>query len=379
MNDFDRRAWLKSVTLAIGGLGVSGLVGARASPPSASGDSSDHLAQLSLNENPYGPAPGVIAALQREFPNLCRYTGGAEYDALVELIAAREGVSKDHIILGDILEPLGTFLSLQSGPGGEFIHSDPGYMALIDSAVAVGGRAIGVPLDSQLQDDLPAMTAKVNQRTRAVFLVNPNNPTGIVSDSTQLRNFARETSRQASVVVDEVYLEFAGDFAQRTLVDLVRADENVIVFRTFEKAFGLGALHLGYGLLPKPIAKALSAQGFSDPHLFNRLSVAAATASLRDTSGYLAHMTRQVVEEREKWFQLFREVNAKYTPSAGNFVFFETGIPHAEFATAMLERGVKIARVSPHYDRWARISIGLPKENAVARAAVRQLLHAAPG
>jgi histidinol-phosphate aminotransferase len=319
----------------------------------------------------------VVAALEREFPNLCRYTGVAEYDALVELIAAREGVSKEHIILGDILEPLGTYLSLQGGPGGEFIHSDPGYMALIDSAVAVGGRAIGVPLDSQLQTDLPAMTTKVNQRTRAVFLVNPYNPTGIVSDSTQLRNFARETARQASVIVDEVYLEFAGDFAQRTLVDLVRADENVMVFRNMCEPFGLAGNELGYGLLPKPIAKALSAQGFTDPHLFNRLSVVAATASLRDTTGYLAQMTRQVAEEREKWFQLFREVNAKYTASAGNFVFFETGLPPTEFAAALLKKGVEIRRAYPHYDRWARISIGLPKENAVARAAVRQLLRAA--
>jgi histidinol-phosphate aminotransferase len=374
---FDRRAWLRSFTLAVGGLGASRLVGAKPSPAPAGGGSADHLVRLSLNENPYGPAPGVRSALQREFPNLCRYTVRAEYDVLLDLIAAREGVSKDHIILGEILAPLGTYLSLQGGPGGEFIHSDPGYMALIDSAVAVGGRAVAVPLDSQLQVDLPAMTAKLNQRTRAVFLVNPNNPTGIVSDSKQLRDFARETSRQALVIVDEVYLEFAGDFSQRTLVDLVRADENVIVFRTFDKAFGLGGLALGYGLLPIPIAKALSAQGFTEPLLFNRLAVAAATASLRDAE-YLTHMARQVAEEREKWFQLFREVKARYTPSAGNFVFFETGLPHAEFAAAMLERGVEIGRVSQPYDRWARISIGLPEENTVARTAVRQLLHTAP-
>ena len=374
MNNVDRRAWLRSFTLAIGSFGASRLVGARTFPPVGG---RNHPVRLSLNENPYGPAPGVIAALQREFPNLCRYTGGAEYDVLVDLIAAREGVSKDHIILGVTLEPLGTYLSLQGGPGGEFIHSDPGYMVLINSAVAVGGRAIGVPLDSQLQNDLPAMTAKVNQRTRAVFLANPNNPTGIVSDSKQLRNFARETSRRALVIVDESYLDFAGDFAQRTLADLVRADENVIVFRNMCEPFGLAGLELGYGLLPKPVAKALSAQGFTNPHLFNRLAVAAATASLRDRSGYLAHMRRQVAEEREKWFQLFREVRKRFTASAGNFVFFETGLPHAEFAPALLEKGVEIGRAFRPYNDWARISIGLPQENSVARAAVRQLLRAA--
>src|SRR6202163_810942 len=223
---FDRRRWLRSLCLAIGGVGVSRLLHAEARSPSAVLGSGDHLVRLSLNENPYGPAPAVVAAIQREFSNLCRYTG-AEYDGLVGLIAAREGVPKEQIILGEILEPLGTHLSLQGGPGGEFIYSDPGYTALIDSAVAVGGRAVGVPLNSQMENDLPAIAAKVNERTRAVFLVNPHNPTGIVSDRDQLKNFARATSRRALVIVDEAYLEFADLFAQRTLADLVRSGENV--------------------------------------------------------------------------------------------------------------------------------------------------------
>jgi histidinol-phosphate aminotransferase len=318
----------------------------------------------------------VIAALQREFSNLCRYTG-AEYDALIDLIAAREHVSKDHIILGEILEPLGTYLSLQGGPGGEFIYSDPGYTALIDAAVAVGGRAIGVPLDAQMQNDLPAISGKLNQRTRAVFLVNPHNPTGIVSDPIQLKNFAREASRRVLVIVDEAYLEFAGDFARRTLADLVRADANVIVFRTFAKAFGLAGLDVGYGIMPKPIAKALSAQGLTNPHLFNRLAIIAATASLRD-SGYLAEVTRKVADERAKWFRLCGELKMNITASGGNFVFFESGVPHAEFAAAMLAQGVDIGRAFPPYERWARISIGLPEENAAARAAVRKLVRAPP-
>ena len=285
--------------LAIGGLGVSRLIGARPSPPTASGGSSDRLVRLSLNENPFGPAPVVNAALQREFPNLCRYTGGGEYDALVESIAAREGVSKDHIILGETLEPLGTYLGRLDGQGGEFIHSDPGYMVLIDAAVAVGGRAIGVPLDSELQNDLPGIAARVNGRTRAVFLVNPNNPTGLISDSKRLRNFDREVSGQSLVIVDESYLDFAGDFAQLSVVDLVRADENVVVFRNMCEPFGLAGIILGYGLLPKPIAKTLRAQGSANPHLFNRLAVAAATASYgRDDRSLTQHI--MFVERRNQ-------------------------------------------------------------------------------
>jgi len=379
MIHFDRRAWLTSVSLAIGGLGASRLLGAPSSSPSAADATSPadarggvQLARLSLNENPYGPSPAVVAAIQREFSNLCRYTG-AEYDALVGLIAAREGVPKEQIILGEILEPLGTQLSLQGGPGGEFIYSDPGYTALIDSAVAVGGRAIGVPLNSRLENDLPAIAAKVNQRTRAVFLVNPHNPTGIAGDTEQLKAFARTVSRQALVIVDEAYLEFADHFTQRTLADMVRGGENVIVFRTFAKVYGLAGLEIGYGLVPKAVAKALNAQGLDNPHLFNRLAVVAAAASLQDAS-YVAGVTRQVAQEREKWFRLLRDLKLKFTPSSGNFIFFETGVPHADFAAALLKDGVEIGRAYPPYDLWARVSIGLPSENAIAHAAVRKTL-----
>src|SRR5450631_186206 len=373
MIPFDRRAWLRSFSLTIGGLGVSRLLSAQASSPRAALGGGALLARLSLNENPYGPAPAAIAAIQREFSNLCRYTG-AEYQVLIGAIARNEGVPKEQIILGEILEPLGTYLSLQGGPGGEFIYSDPGYTALIDSAVAVGGRGVGVPLNLQMENDLPAIAAKVNERTRAVFMVNPHNPTGIVGDTNQLRNFARTISRNALLIVDEAYLEFADHFAQRTLADLVRGGENVIVFRTFAKVYGLAGLDIGYGLMPRPIAKALSAQGLNNPHLFNRLAVAAAAASLQDAS-YVAGVLRQVAQEREKWFGLFRDLKLNFTRSSGNFVFFETGMRNAEFAAALLKDGVAIGHAFPPYDRWARISIGLPQENAIARAAVRKSLH----
>jgi histidinol-phosphate aminotransferase len=375
---FDRRAWLRSFSWAIGGLGLSRLSGAQpASPIAARGSGGAPLVRLSLNENPYGPAPGVTTALEREFSSLCRYTG-AEYDALVAAIAAKEGIPAEQIILGEILEPLGTYLSLQGGPGGEFIYSDPGYTALIDSAVAVGGRAIGVPLNSRLENDLPAVSGKLSARTRAVYLVNPHNPTGIVADANQLRDFARTISRRALLIVDEAYLEFADHFAQRTLTDLVRGGENVIVFRTFAKVYGLAGLDIGYGLMPSSIAKALSAQGLTNPHLFNRLAVAAAAASLQDPN-YVARVTRLVAEQRDEWFKLFRDLKLNFTPSAGNFVFFETGKPHAEFAAALLRDGVIIGHVFPPYDRWARISIGLPEENAAARATVRKALRKSPG
>jgi histidinol-phosphate aminotransferase len=126
-------------------------------------------------------------------------------------------------------------------------------------------------------------------------------------------------------------------------------------------------------LVTKSIAQTLQRQGLNNPHLFNRLAVAAAAASLKDAD-YVSAVAGKVARERELWFQLLRELRLEATASSGNFVFFKTGMAHADFAAALLKEGVDIGRAFPPYDRWARISIGLPEENTIARAAVRKLL-----
>jgi histidinol-phosphate aminotransferase len=374
MHKFDRRDWLRMAGFLTGATIASRSLLAGPTQATASGASRNRLIQLSLNENPFGPAPSVVAALRREFANLCRYTG-SELSELRGLIAAKEGISEEQIIMGEILEPLGTYLSLQGGPGGEFIYSDPGYTALIDSAVATGGHGVPVPLNGALQNDLPAIASRVNRRTRAVYLVNPHNPTGTVNDAEELARFVREVSDRTLVIMDEAYLEFADFYARRTLANAVRGGANVIVFRTFAKAYGLAGLDIGYGLVPKVVAQALEKQGLNNPHLFNRLAVAAATASLKETQ-YISSVTAKVAHEREIWFGVLRELKLNFTASAGNFVFFEAGIPHVDFAASLLREGVDIGRAFPPYESWARISIGLPEENGQAQAAVRKLLAA---
>ncbi len=367
----DRRQWLTSFGLTLSGLGMTGAPGGATlatSEPAAPG-----MTRLDLNENPFGPAPGVAAALERERPNLCRYTTDAELNALISIIAAKERVAREQVVLGEILEPLGIELALSGGPGGEFVYSDPGYTALTDAAVSVGGRAVAVPLNASLANDFPLLAQHVNERTRALSLVNPHNPTGIVTDAADLKAFASTLARRTLVIVDEAYLEFADNFAERTLVGLVRDGHNVAVFRTLAKAYGLAGMDIGYGIVPMALARALIAKGANNPHLFNRLAVSAATASLPDAD-YVMRIRRQVAAERQKWVELFAELSLRHTPSSANFVFFETGRAHGEFAHALLSEGILIGRVFPPYEQWARISIGLPPENARARAAVRRAL-----
>lgn len=238
-----------------------------------------------------------------------------------------------------------------------------------------GGRVVGVPLNAALENDLPAIAAAVDGTTRAVYLVNPHNPSGTVSDTAAFIAAVRDLSARTLVIVDEAYLEFRPNFAARSVAPLVREGGNVAVFRTFSKIFGLASLAIGYTLAPKPLAAALKQMGIGAFFGLSRLSLVAATASLGDHD-YVASVRTKVAAEREAWHALLRARGRRFSASQANFVFFDCGRPHAEAAAALAARGIIIGRAQPQFDAWLRISIGLPVENAIARQAVAELLPA---
>lgn len=365
--NLSRRTWLKTSALGATALAVGARGWAQAPTRAATGP-----VRLTLNENPFGPSPLAAQAIRENLEGLHRYVGD-EATAFVKQLADYENVSPDQIVTGEILEALGTQLSLRDGPGGEFIYSVPGYPALVDAAARVGGKVISVPLNARLENDLPALAAAVTPRTRAVFLVNPHNPSGTVSATAEFVAFVQATAKRALVIIDEAYLEFSDDYARRTGVALTRAGENVLVFRTFAKVWGIAGLPLGYAIAPKPVADFLKQAGLGAPRDLNRLAVVAASASLRDP-GYIERVRRAVAAEREAWHAFLDQKKLRHTPSEANFVYFDAGRPHAEVAQALQAEGIVIGRAFPPYDRWVRITIGLPEENARVRAVLAKNL-----
>ena len=330
--------------------------------------------RLALNETPLGPSPAAIDAIKADLAGLARYTG-RELDDLTAAIAARENIAPEQIVLGENLNVLGLYLSARGGRGGTFVYSEPGYTALVDAVTPAGGRVVGVPLNAALENDLPAIAAAVDGTTRAVYLVNPHNPSGTVSDTAAFIAAVRDLSARTLVIVDEAYLEFMPNFAARSVAPLVREGGNVAVFRTFSKIFGLASLAIGYTLAPKPLAAALKQMGIGAFFGLSRLSLVAATASLGDHD-YVASVRTKVAAEREAWHALLRARGRRFSASQANFVFFDCGRPHAEAAAALAARGIIIGRAQPQFDNWLRISIGLPDENRIARQAVAELLPA---
>jgi len=330
------------------------------------------LARLALNENPLGPSPLAVRAIQSALTEIARYAGDDAH-ALEQQIADREGVSPNQIILGEILDALGLQLALSGDTGGEFICSEPGYTALVDAVAPAGGVVVGVPLNAHLENDLPAIAARVTDRTRAIYIVNPHNPTGTISETISFKAFLREMAQRTTVIVDEAYLEFEPDFAEKTAVELTRSGANVIVFRTFGKIYALAGLPMGYAVAPKAVANSLKGNGLGAAHTLNRLALAAAAASLRDP-GYVDRIRSKVIEERQKWHGLLDTIGRRRSDSRGNFVFFETGQSHGVSAAQFINEGIEIARAFAPFDHWVRISIGLPAENARARDAIKKLL-----
>jgi histidinol-phosphate aminotransferase len=359
-----------------GGAALSGLtlssVGTLAASTGLAAAPAAGLTRLSLNENPLGPSPLAIEAIQTALTGVARYAGD-DARALEQQIADREGVSPDQIILGEILDSLGLQLALDGGAGGEFIYSEPGYTALVDAVAPGGGVVVGVPLNAHLENDLPTIAARVTARTRAIYIVNPHSPTGTASEAVPFKAFLSDAAKRTTVIVDEAYLEFEPDFAQKTAVELTRSGANVVVFRTFGKIYGLAGLQMGYAVAPKGMADSLKRNGLGAADSLNRLALAAAAASLRDP-GYVDGMRLKVVEERQKWHALLDMLGRRHSKSRGNFVFFETGKPHEIIAAQLLNEGIEIARAFPPFDRWVRLSIGLPAENVRARDAIKKLL-----
>ncbi len=371
--DLTRNNLLKSAGALFGASVMTSKRAFASNGSSLSESSPQRLIRLSFNENPYGPSSNVAEAIQHDFTRLNRYADSAAAQHLAEQIAAHEHVPVEQVVLGEILALLGLYLGSRGGPGGEFIYSTPGYLALIDAAARVGGIGVPVPLNARYQNDLQALRAKVNERTRAIYLVNPHNPTGTVNDDKEFKRFLRESSQHVVAIVDEAYLEYAADFASRSAVSLVRDGANVMVFRTFDKIHGLAGLPIGYVLAPRAVADALREQGAGDAESLGRLNIVAAFAALRDTAQ--VERTRKAVgQEREIWLSILRDLKLEHTETNANFVFFNAGMPQPKLAAAMRSRGVDIGRAHPPYANWARITIGLPEENQNAQAALRHAL-----
>ncbi|TSB14287.1 pyridoxal phosphate-dependent aminotransferase, partial [Streptomyces benahoarensis] len=287
--------------------------------------------KLSSNENPYPPLPGVLERAVEAAGAFNRYPDMACTGLMAEL-AERFSVPVEHLATGTgsvgVAQQL---VQATAGPGDEVIYAWRSFEAYPIVTQVSGATSVKVPLTSGEVHDLDAMLAAITDRTRLIFVCNPNNPTGTVVRRAELEAFLDRVPDGILVVLDEAYREFIRDPEVPDGVDLYRDRPNVCVLRTFSKAYGLAGLRIGFAVAHEPVAAALRKTAV--PFGVSQLAQEAAVASLRSEAALLERVDA-LVAERTRVVAALAAQGWELPPSEANFVWLRLGERAGEFAEA---------------------------------------------
>lgn len=333
-----------------------------------SGAAAARAFKLSSNENPYPPLPGVLERAIAAAGDFNRYPDMG-CSALVAQLAERFGVPESHVATGT--GSVGVAQSLvhaTAGPGDEVMFAWRSFEAYPIITQITGATPVQVPLTDGDVHDLDAMLAAVTDRTRLIFVCNPNNPTGTVVRRAELERFLDAVPADVLVVLDEAYCEFVRDAGVPDGIELYRDRPNVCVLRTFSKAYGLAGLRVGFAIAHEPVATAL--RQTSVPFGVSQLAQDAAVASLQAEDALLERVAA-LVAERDRVEAALAAQGWSLPASQANFVWLRLGERTLEFAAACQAVGVT---VRPFPGEGARVTIGETEANDLFLAAAELFL-----
>jgi len=325
--------------------------------------------KIASNENPIGPSPKALAAVQAALPDLHRYPDGDAFYLKKRLSEVR-GVHRDRLIIGngsnEIIElVIRTFLR----PGEEVIVAEHAFAIYQIVTQAAAGHTVRVP-HRGFFFDLDAMAAAVTSRTRMIFLDNPNNPTGTIYFRDAFGRFLSQVPPGVVVVVDDAYAEFVNDPRYPDSLEYHTPERLLITLRTFSKIYGLAGLRIGYGVAPAELVDAMNR--VRAPFNANLLAQVTAVAALDDTEH--VRRTQEVV-----WSGLSElkagldRLGIPYAPSWGNFLMAQLGAGTYE---KLLYEGIIVRPMEGYgFPGFARVTVGLPEENQRFLQAVEKLQH----
>ncbi|WP_431043229.1 histidinol-phosphate transaminase [Streptomyces sp. P1-3] len=315
--------------------------------------------KLSSNENPYPPLPGVLESAARAAASFNRYPDLMCSGLMAEL-SERFEVPVTHLATGTgsvgVAQQL---VQATSGPGDEVMYAWRSFEAYPIVAQVSGATSVRVPLTDAEVHDLDAMAAAITDRTRLIFVCNPNNPTGTVVRRAELERFLDRVPSDVLVVLDEAYKEFIRDEQVPDGIDLYRDRPNVCVLRTFSKAYGLAGLRVGFAVAHEPVAAALRKTAV--PFGVSQLAQDAAVASLRSEDA-LRERVDALVAERTRVVAALTAQGWTVPETQANFVFLRLGDRTQDFAAACEKAGVI---VRPYGDEGVRTTIGEVEANDI--------------
>jgi histidinol-phosphate aminotransferase len=327
--------------------------------------------KLASNENPLGPSPKAQEAVRKFLDRLHFYPDGGGY-YLRKKLAEIHGLSMDQIILGagstDLIELVAkTFLT----GGDDAITSESAFYMYRLAIEDMGAGLVLTPM-REMAFDLPAIAHTVSQRTKLVYLANPNNPTGTIFTAEDLDRFLDALPPRLLVVLDEAYFEYVQHPDYSHSVDYVRAGKNILVLRTFSKIYGLAGLRLGYGMGHRELIEALNR--IRSPFNANSVAQVAGLAAVDDHE----HVARSVESNTREMKFVTEELTllgVRYTPSFGNFLLVDTGRDCEEDFVRLLHEGVIVRPMKIYgFPTSLRVTVGRHAENEQFLEALRRVM-----
>jgi histidinol-phosphate aminotransferase len=319
----------------------------------------DSIIKVASNENPFGPSPLAIAAMQKAIADVNLYPDGIAF-YLKQKLAEKLGVEPANLVLGNGSNEIIEFVAhALLSPGAEVVVSQFCFAIYPIVTKLFGANLVIVPAKNY-GHDLPAMLKAITSKTRIIFVANPNNPTGTLASREEVIQFVNDVPDDVLLVMDEAYIEFLDDALG--LIPLIRLGvrKNLILMRTFSKIYGLAGLRIGYGIANSELVAAL--EKVRQPFNINSLAQAAALAALDDDE-HVRKTRANNFAGLEFLEKAFRDLKLEFVPSSANFILVRVGEGQKVF-DAMQKQGVIVRPMGGYQlSEWIRISIGTPKEN----------------
>lgn len=318
------------------------------------------IIKLASNENPFSPSPKVLDVLNRKMGHINRYPDSQCYYLRQEL-ASYYGIDGDNIIFGNGSDEL-IILALRAcaEEGSEIIIGVPSFLIYEIQARAFGIKVVKSPLKEH-RYDLNDMKKRITKNTRIIFIANPDNPNGSCLSDKEIKDFMKDIPDDVLVFFDEAYFEFSPDYFSGTL-DYVKNKKNVIVSRTFSKAYSLAGLRIGYGIGAGDVMEAINK--VKEPFNVNSLAQYAALEALKDKK-YLKNCLGYIEKEKQFLYEELGRLGLFYVESSTNFILFNTGaMSSSDIYNKLLSKGIIVRNMSGWgMDNSIRVTIGKHEEN----------------
>ncbi|MDP8229183.1 MAG: histidinol-phosphate transaminase [Candidatus Electryoneaceae bacterium] len=328
--------------------------------------------KLASNENPLGSSPKALDAIRNALSDVHRYPDGGGY-YLKKKLSERFGLPPEMIVLGNgSAELVELVTEAFISPQDEMITGHQAFFKYRIAVQIMDGTMAWADMPN-LNQDPKSIIEKITERTRLIFIANPNNPTGTLMNRDQVVWMMERIPENVIVVFDEAYYDYRSSEMYPDTMKYVKSGRNVIILRTFSKSYGLAGLRIGYAMTTTEIARAMN--GVREAFNVNSLALVAAEAALDDDE-FLQNTLSINAEGKIYFYSECQRLGLEYVPSEANFVLIKVPLPGRELFKKLLERGVVVRPVDGYgLPDYVRVSIGLPAENERFFSELEKVLH----